>query len=175
MVIDSDATNHSSSAEPETSCFLGVCTELQTVFKLYGAAMSLAFLCCATALGLSVIFYGYLLVHPVAKTRAYVRNNVNLFPWVVTLMVSGMILVGFAVCLHAGAVFGQAVGAVVTSLGIAGLTLFFVTLFRMEYRSFVELDDYQQKRARKWLEVLPKDAQFNKNLTAWIDERKCQK
>lgn len=149
----SDGGNRTIAVE-KRACVFSVCTEPTTVYELYGAAMTIAFLFTATALGLSVIFYGYLLVHPVAKTRAYVRNNVKLFPFVVVLMVAGMILVGWAVCVEALTMFGDFAGALVGLIGTCCLSFFFAVLVYMEYKSYREVDDYRLVRANKWMKML---------------------
>lgn len=121
--------------------------------------MSVAFLSCSTALGLSVIFYGYLLVHPVAKTRAFIRNNVKLFPIVVVLMLSGVILVGFAICIRTSTMFGDLAGALVSVVGFAGLLFFLAVFAYLEYNTYCELVKYRLRRARKWVDV-PVDPQL---------------
>ena len=127
-------------------CLLTACVTSNTLYDVHGLLTSIGCLLSVVALAMSVLFYNYLLIHPVSQTRWFVRKNVHLFPTVFAMVMVAMLLLVAGICVQCVAAFRTGIGYTVIGLASAALIFFVYFIWRLESQTKEGLVLYSERR-----------------------------
>lgn len=138
----------------ESNCLGGGCVNIRSLYQAYGTMVSIGCLMAILALAMSMLFYSYLLIQPVGRTRAFVRKNVHLFPSVFAISLLAMFLVSAAVCVQCIAAFGKSIGYPVAVFGAVCLVFILWMVFDLERETRSGLERFSRTRRRKLAQTM---------------------
>ena len=121
------------------------CISANSLYQVYGLITSLGFLLSVLSLATAILFYSYLLIHPVDKTRWFVHKNVHLFPTVFFMVIASMALVAAGVCVQCLAAFNSSIGYTVIGAGSLFSLFFLWMILRLESQTRTGLESYLEE------------------------------